>query len=125
MAEKNKKNSLTTSHKRLMVLKEIFQKEDSSQSKHAMSLIDETIFCERTLKKLKTKINKDGPVTEMCQGKYNIERENPALKSYNTTIKNYQNLLKQISELLPIDVENYNRQKNMQDDDFDDWNDET
>ena len=49
----------------------------------------------------------------MCQGEYSIDRENPALKSYNTTIKNYQALIKQITELLPNENES-NR------DDFDD-----
>ena len=42
----------------------------------------------------------------MCQGDYSIDRENPALKSYNTTIKNYQTLIKQITELLPSESEN-------------------
>ena len=58
----------------------------------------------------------------MCQGTYSIERENPALKSYNTTIKNFQNLLKQISELLPIDIPE--NDGNDPEDDFDNWNDE-
>lgn len=120
---KEKKDNLTTSHRRLMKLKETFEKEKSNQSKLAMTLIDEAIFCEKTLKRLKTKTNKEGPITEMCQGKYSIERENPALKSYNTTIKNYQNLLKQISELLPIEIEENNKDNN-QEDDFDEWNDE-
>ena len=118
----SEKNNLTTSHKRLMKLKEVFEKEDSGQSKLAMTLIDEALFCESTLKKLKTKTNKEGPITEMCQGTYSIERENPALKSYNTTIKNFQNLLIQISELLPIDIGEKN--DGDQEDDFDKWNDE-
>ena len=58
------------------------------------------------------KVKKDGVVTEMCQGNYNIDRENPALKSYNTTIKNYQALIKQITDLLP-------NQNNNNGDDFD------
>ena len=58
------------------------------------------------------KVEKDGVVTEMCQGNYNIDRENPALKSYNTTIKNYQALIKQITDLLP-------NQNNNNGDDFD------
>ena len=40
-------------------------------------------------------------LTEMCQGSYSINRENPALRSYNISIKNYQSLVKQITELLP------------------------
>ena len=52
----SEKNNLTTSHKRLMKLKEIFEKEDSGQSKLAMTLIDEALFCERTLKTLTKKV---------------------------------------------------------------------
>ena len=37
----------------------------------------------------------------MCQGDYSIKRENPALRSYNTCVKNYQNIIKQITDLLP------------------------
>lgn len=97
----------------LKTLKETFGKTNNDKSKLALSLLDEAYFCGDTLKKLKEKVEKDGVVTEMCQGEYSIDRENPALKSYNTTIKNYQALIKQITELLPNENES-NR------DDFDD-----
>ena len=96
----------------LKTLKETFEKMDNDKSKLALSLLDEAYFCGDTLKKLKEKVEKDGVVTEMCQGNYNIDRENPALKSYNTTIKNYQALIKQITDLLP-------NQNNNNGDDFD------
>ena len=51
------------------------------------------------MKKLRKAVDDDGVIVTMPQGDYEIERENPALKSYNTSIKNYQNLLKQLSEL--------------------------
>ena len=56
---------------------------------------------EETLTKLQTKVKADGVVTSMCQGNYDIDRENPALRSYNTTIKNYTSVIKQIADLLP------------------------
>nr|DAS67841.1 MAG TPA: hypothetical protein [Caudoviricetes sp.] len=90
----------------LKTLKKTFEKMDNDKSKLALSLLDEAYFCGDTLKKLKAKIEKDGVVTKMCQGNYDIDRENPALKSYNTTIKNYQTLIKQITELLPNQNEN-------------------
>lgn len=96
----------------LKTLKETFEKMDNDKSKLALSLLDEAYFCGDTLKKLKEKVEKDGVVTEMCQGDYSIDRENPALKSYNTTIKNYQALIKQITDLLP-------NQNNNNGDDFD------
>lgn len=102
----------------LKKLKETFEKMDNDKSKLALSLLDEAYFCGDTLKKLKEKVEKDGVVTEMCQGNYNIDRENPALKSYNTTIKNYQALIKQITELLPNEIEN--NTDNFDDDDLGD-----
>ena len=102
----------------LKTLKDTFEKMDNDKSKLALSLLDEAYFCGDTLNKLKEKVEKDGVVTEMCQGSYNIDRENPALKSYNTTIKNYQALIKQITELLPN--ENENNSDNFDNDDLGD-----
>ena len=99
-------------------IKDTFEKMDNDKSKLALSLLDEAYFCGDTLNKLKEKVEKDGVVTEMCQGSYNIDRENPALKSYNTTIKNYQALIKQITELLPNESEN--NSDNFDDDDLGD-----
>lgn len=96
----------TLAYEDLKTLKETFEKMDNDKSKLALSLLDEAYFCGDTLKKLKEKVAEDGVVTSMCQGNYNIDRENPALKSYNTTIKNYQTLIKQITELLPNQNEN-------------------
>ena len=98
-------NKKVLAYEDLKTLKETFEKMDNDKSKLALSLLDEAYFCGNTLNKLKEKVEKDGVVTEMCQGNYNIDRENPALKSYNTTIKNYQALIKQITELLPNESE--------------------
>ena len=48
-----------------------------------------------------TKIEDEGVVVSMCQGKYNIDRANPALSQYNMLIKNYQTCIKNINDLLP------------------------
>lgn len=117
-----KKKNIKNAYTKLQNLKQVFENEDTSHSKLALSLIDEAFFCGKTLEKLKKKVEEDGVITEMCQGDYSIQRENPALKSYNTTIKNFQALLKQISELLPIEIENKN--KNDEEDDFEEFNEE-
>lgn len=85
----------------LKELRKIFEKNKSNKSKLALSLLDKAEFMNETLKVLETKVKLEGVVTEMCQGSYSIERENPALKSYNTTIKNYASVVKQIVDLLP------------------------
>lgn len=66
-----------------------------------MSLLNEILFMKVTLDDLKKEVSKNGVVTKMCQGKYDIERANPALNQYNTLIKNYASCIKQLNELLP------------------------
>lgn len=66
-----------------------------------MSLLNEIIFMQTTLDDLKKQVDEKGVVTKMCQGKYDIERANPALNQYNTLIKNYSSCIKQLNELLP------------------------
>ncbi len=71
-----------------------------------MSLLNEIIFMKTTLDDLKKQIDEKGVVTKMCQGKYDIERANPALNQYNTLIKNYSSCIKQLNELLPKENDN-------------------
>lgn len=73
---------------------------DSDVGSIGLGLVDELKFIFRTLKKLKTNINKNGVVIKMDQGKYKIDRTNPALTTYNVLIKNYQTLSKQINDML-------------------------
>lgn len=88
------------SYENLSKLSTTFKKMNTDKCKLGLSLIDEALFCGKMLKELKAIVNADGVITELCQGDYTIERENPALKGYNTTIKNYQALIKQINDLL-------------------------
>lgn len=85
-------------------LKTVFEKINDNRSKLALSLLDKAEFMEDTLQQLQEKIKKDGVVTSMCQGKYDIDRANPALQAYNVTIKNYTSVIKQLVDLLPDSV---------------------
>lgn len=85
----------------LSELKKIFEEEDSAKNTLALSLLDKAEFLEQTLQDLEAKVKLAGVITSMCQGAYDIDRENPALKSYNTTIKNYTNVIKQLNDMLP------------------------
>lgn len=69
------------------------------------SLLNELVFMQTTLDDLKKQINEKGVVTKMCQGKYDIERANPALNQYNTLMKNYSSCIKQLNDLLPNDIQ--------------------
>lgn len=98
-------------------LKNTFEELDNDKSRLALSLLDKAEFLEDTLEELKIKVKLNGVVTEMCQGDYSIERENPALKSYNTTVKNYTSVIKQLNDMLP------NKEDQNKDDGFESFGD--
>lgn len=98
MTKKEKVKNLTLND--IEKLRKRFADLDSDVGTLGLCLVDELKFTFRTLKKLKTNINKNGVVVKMDQGKYEIDRTNPALTTYNTLIKNYQTLSKQINDML-------------------------
>ena len=105
----------TKINKNIKELRKIFENEDNSEL--ALLLLEKAEFLEKTLTELKDKVEKTGVVTEMCQGAYSIDRENPALRSYNTTIKNYTSIIKQLNDMLP-------KKNILKDDDFDNFGDD-
>ncbi len=92
-------------------LKKLFNEMNNEKGMLGLALIKELEFMKKTLNKLKRELTNKGVVTEMSQGRYSIERANPALTQYNSMIKNYQSTVKQINDLLPKD--------SIDDDDFD------
>ncbi len=89
----------------LSKLEKVFSTIGGNKSKLALSLLSEAKFMKQTLAELQEDVNKNGVVTSMCQGRYDIERTNPALQAYNNTIKNYNSVIKQLSDLLPADMD--------------------
>lgn len=49
-------------------------------------------------------INKGDLIEDFKQGSQELRRENPALKSYNVTIKSFTSLSKALLDLLPDDT---------------------
>lgn len=82
-------------------LEQLFK--DTSMEKQTLvtSLIEQYAFMYVQLKKMNEIIEKEGPVEKFKQGKQQFMREQPALKSYNTTMKTYNATTKQLSEFLP------------------------
>ena len=85
----------------LKSLKLTFESMDNDRGKLGLSILGELEFINKTLKKLKKEIKDNGVVTDMSQGAYSIKRSNPALNTYNVTIKNYQLLISKLNDLLP------------------------
>lgn len=88
-------------------VKETFEScENADLTALGLSLVAEVEFMKKTMEQLKKKINEDGVITEMSQGKYSIQRSHPAIASYNTMMKNYNSTIKQINDLLkPVQSE--------------------
>lgn len=80
-----------------------FENMANDKSQLGLALVEEAEFMKNTLEQLKAKVISDGVVTSMCQGKYDIDRANPALSQYNMLIKNYQSCINNIVNLLPKD----------------------
>ncbi len=91
--------------KEIARLNKILADVDDKKRKTAEGLIEESAFMRATLQELKQEIDINGPIDEMSQGDYSILREHPALKSYNTVIQRYTNIIKQLLDLLPKDVQ--------------------
>ena len=100
----------------LKSIKETIDTMENDKKVLCSSLLNELIFMQTTLDDLKKQVSEHGVVTKMCQGKYDIDRANPALNQYNTLIKNYSSCIKQLNELLPKEIETT--------DNFDDFVDE-
>lgn len=83
------------------LLKDTIKKLDGDKRSLAEGLFNELVFMKETLGKLKLDVKIKGTTTIMCQGKYDIERCNPSLQSYNSLIKNYNSTSKQLFEMLP------------------------
>lgn len=116
MAQNNQSNDKVKKDlQNLNVLESTFVSMNNEAGRLGMNLLKEAKFLKTTLTKLKAEVKKTGVVTDMCQGSYSIQRENPALKSYNASLKSYQSLLKQMSDLIVIVPKS-------PEDEFDDFN---
>ena len=89
--------------KEIKRLNDIYKGIDKKKRKVAEGLIAEAAFMRITLNDLKSQINESGTVNDMCQGKYYIKCESPAVKTYNTMIQRYTNIIDKLVGYLPKD----------------------
>lgn len=83
-------------------LKDIYSSLDKDKLVFAEKLIDQLLFMQETLDQLQKKIKEEGAVIESINGNgFNTYNENPAQKSYNSMIKNYNATIKQLLDLIP------------------------
>lgn len=97
------KDKITKSEKRK--LNQIVKLVPDNKKAIASNIADELAFMTATLAELKENVKENGTIEHFQQGKQDFFRESPALKSYNTTIKQYSALYKQLCDLLPKDTQ--------------------
>ena len=86
-------------------LKGLFCELTDQKKAMADSQMQRAAFMRIALEELEEIIKKDGTLDIFEQGNYSYNREHPALKSYNTTIKNYTAIIKQLNDMLPQEAE--------------------
>ena len=101
MSRKKKVDKDTLVNREINRLTNLFKDIDTNKRLTAKGLIEEASFMKATLQELKVMIDEDGPIDEMPQGEYSILREHPALKSYNTMVQRYTNIINQLTNLHP------------------------
>lgn len=94
--------------KELRNLKKVAKNVPSDKKIIADSIIKELSFMAYTLEELRQNVKENGAVDYFINGKQEMWRESPALKSYSTMIQRYSLLYKQLTDLLPksSDVQN-------------------
>ena len=101
MSRKKKVDKDTLVNREINRLTNLFKDIDANKRLTAKGLIEEASFMKATLQELKEMIDEQGPIDEMPQGEYSILREHPALKSYNTMVQRYTNIINQLTNLHP------------------------
>lgn len=84
--------------------KTIFRHVEKDKKTFVEKLYKQAAFMEVTLDDLQQTINEEGPVIESTNGNgFEVTQEHPAQKSYNIMIRNYNNIIKTLVDMLPED----------------------
>ena len=88
--------------KEIKRLTNIFAKMDAKRKKSVSSLIENAAFMAITLQDLQDEINRSGVVSEYKNGENQYgTKKSPEVEIYNTMVKNYASIIKQLTDLLP------------------------
>ena len=79
----------------------LFRELPAEKKQFADSLIEQFAVSTVTLERLVEEINNGDLIEDFVQGTQKLRRENPALKSYNATVKSFTALSKSLLDLLP------------------------
>lgn len=79
----------------------LFRELPPEKKQFADSLIEQFAVSTVTMERLVEEINNGDLIEDFVQGSQKLRRENPALKSYNATVKSFTALSKSLLDLLP------------------------
>ena len=79
----------------------IYRKVDKNNKKKAKELIEKLADVLVMMDECKSHVDEEGCVTDMSQGKYIIQRENPWSKAYNDKLKLMIVIIDKLDKLLP------------------------
>ena len=83
-------------------LNRIFKNIDEKRRKTVERLIDNAAFMAATLEDLQEDINQNGVISEYQNGENQWgTKKSPEVEVYNTMLKNYTSVIKQLTDLLP------------------------
>lgn len=85
-------------------IKKLFKDLPTEKKQFAEGLIQQFATTTVTLERLAKEINDGEVIEDFVQGAQRLRRENPALKSYNATIKSFATLSKSLLDLMPGDT---------------------
>ena len=92
--------------KEIARLKKIFKDLDEDKMNTAISLIKNAAFMYVTLEDLQETINSDGAISEYQNGQNQWgTKKSPEVEIYNVMIKNHMAIIKQLSDLLPKNIQ--------------------
>ncbi|MFO3720368.1 hypothetical protein [Staphylococcus felis] len=89
----------------LQKLKKYIDENDLDSKYILYDLLEELTFMKATMEELKATVREHGATYVFTQGEQSYLKENPAMKSYNTTVTKYNATYKQLLSLLPQQVE--------------------
>lgn len=85
-------------------IKKLYKEFPKEKTKVLEGLINEAAFIKISLEELRENLLKNGFTEVFEQGEQRFNRERPEVKIYTTFIQRYSNVMKQLIDLLPVEV---------------------
>lgn len=85
-------------------IKKIFKDFQKDKTKALEGLINEAAFMKVSLEDTRTDLIKNGLTELFEQGEQSFKRERPEVKIYTTFMQRYSGVMKQLIDMLPVEV---------------------